>query len=133
MPSVNSYDLFAKYYDSLHYNEFSFHASYYLDDILASLNFDGTQVLDLACGTGTTVLWFAEQGYTITAIDYSPEMLHCAKEKALKNNLKINFKKCDMRKLAYLNKFNLVICLFDSLNHIVKQNEFEKVFNNISR
>lgn len=132
MPSVNSYDLFAKYYDALHYNEFSFHAAYYLDDILASLNFDGTDVLDLACGTGTTALWFAEQGYNVTAIDFSTAMLYCARKKVLKGDLKINFRKLDMRKLGYHNKFNMVICLFDSLNHIVKQNELEQVFKNVS-
>ena len=106
MPSVNSYDLFAKYYDALHYNEFSIQAVYYVDDILASLNFNGTHILDLACGTGTAALWFAERGYTVTAVDSSSQMIQGAKKKTVKNKLEINFQKRDMRKLSFNNKFD---------------------------
>ncbi|MFQ6976584.1 MAG: class I SAM-dependent DNA methyltransferase [Oscillibacter sp.] len=32
-------------------------------------------LLDLACGTGTMTELFARRGYTVTGVDYSPEML----------------------------------------------------------
>ena len=38
-------------------------------------------LLDLACGTGTMTELFAGRGYTVTGVDYSPEMLAQAQQK----------------------------------------------------
>lgn len=38
-------------------------------------------LLDLACGTGTMTVLFARRGYTVTGVDYSPEMLAQAQQK----------------------------------------------------
>ena len=38
-------------------------------------------LLDLACGTGTMTELFARRGYTVTGVDYSPEMLAQAHQK----------------------------------------------------
>ena len=38
-------------------------------------------LLDLACGTGTMTELFARRGYTVTGVDYSPEMLAQAQQK----------------------------------------------------
>ena len=38
-------------------------------------------LLDLACGTGTMSVLFARRGYTVTGVDYSPEMLAQAQQK----------------------------------------------------
>ncbi|MFM7809628.1 MAG: class I SAM-dependent methyltransferase, partial [Planctomycetota bacterium] len=42
----------------------------------------GTRVLDVACGTGDLSEAFADQGATVTGVDFTPPMLDIAREKA---------------------------------------------------
>ena len=41
-------------------------------------------VLEIGCGTGTNAIWFAQQGFDVTAVDVSEEAIRRAKEKATK-------------------------------------------------
>ena len=132
MPAINSYALFAKYYDQLNFNSFSNHAVHYLNDILATLNFDGTKILDVACGTGTSSIWFAEKGYQVTGIDISPQMIRMAKRKHLSSDVNIHFLVRDMRTMQFKKPFDLAICMFDSLNHLTSYRAFETALKNIS-
>ena len=40
------------------------------------------RVADLGCGTGTLALLLAEEGYAVDGVDYSPEMVRRARDKA---------------------------------------------------
>ena len=40
------------------------------------------RALDLGCGTGTTVLWLAQQGWTAVGVDFSPLAIESARRKA---------------------------------------------------
>ena len=144
MPSVNPYDLFAKYYDQLHYNDFSLNTIHYIDDILAKLGFTllemdsltgfmGTQILDVGCGTGTLSLWLGEQGYDVTAIDLSKGMIQSAKQKAKKANLDIHFQNTDIRKLKFTSLFDLALSIFDTMNHLTKYTDLQKAMKNIHK
>ena len=42
----------------------------------------GARVADLGCGTGTLSLLLAEEGYAVDGVDFSPEMVRRAQEKA---------------------------------------------------
>lgn len=42
----------------------------------------GSRILDLACGTGTDAVWFAQHGYSVHGVDISGEMLSRAEKKA---------------------------------------------------
>ena len=42
----------------------------------------GSRILDLACGTGTDAVWFAQHGYSVHGVDISGEMLARAEKKA---------------------------------------------------
>ena len=39
------------------------------------------KVLEVGCGTGTNALWFAKQGFKVTAIDISPRAIELATKK----------------------------------------------------
>ncbi|MCK5760710.1 MAG: class I SAM-dependent methyltransferase, partial [Candidatus Delongbacteria bacterium] len=48
--------------------------------------------LELGCGAGETALWFAEKGYESYGVDISPTAIEWAKEKAVEQNLKADFR-----------------------------------------
>jgi SAM-dependent methyltransferase len=47
----------------------------------------GAAVLDLGCGTGIDAAFLAQQGYLVTAIDWSPEMVRRTQERAIQAGL----------------------------------------------
>lgn len=59
------------------------------------------KILDLGCGYGRVTIPLAREGYSIDGIDIVPSFIKKASEDAEKENLKIDFKVGDMRKLPY--------------------------------
>ena len=48
-------------------------------------------ILDSGCGTGENALFFAEQGHKVTGIDFLPEPISIAKQKAIERGLSVTF------------------------------------------
>ncbi|MEI7981666.1 MAG: class I SAM-dependent methyltransferase [Bacteroidota bacterium] len=69
------------------------------------------KILDIGCGTGRHAIELSKRGYTVTGIDLSETQLIRAREKAERNNLKINFVKQDARNLSFNNEFDIAIML----------------------
>ena len=89
----------------------------------------GRRLLDVACGTGTSFLWFLGQGYEVTATDEAPAMVTIAREKAG------GLARCavaDMRALPALGEFDLVTCLGDALNHLPDLGEVGRALDAIA-
>lgn len=66
-------------------------------------------VLDVCCGTGRWAIPLASKGFTVTGIDKYQKMLEIAKEKAREQNLKIDFKKGDMRDIHIMKKTDAIL------------------------
>jgi SAM-dependent methyltransferase len=47
----------------------------------------GSPIIDLGCGTGLDAIFLAEQGYRVTAIDWSPEMVHRTQDRVSRAGL----------------------------------------------
>jgi len=60
------------------------------------------KILDMACGTGNQSLAFAKEGFEVTGIDLSPDMLRYAKKK-IKRPYKLKFICRDATKVFYKN------------------------------
>ena len=50
----------------------------------------GTAV-DIACGEGRNALWLAEQGWTVTALDFSKVAIHKARQIAEQRDVEVNW------------------------------------------
>lgn len=82
------------------------------DFIEQELNGDKSlNLLDVGCGIGRHSVELAKRGYTVTGIDLSESMLARAHEKAMINNLNIEFQKQDARKLPFDKEFDMAIML----------------------
>jgi predicted TPR repeat methyltransferase len=87
-----------------------------------------TSVLEIACGTGA-ILKLMEKQYAISGLDLSKEMLSIAKKKIKKGN----FYHQDMTSFSLNKKFDIILCIYDSINHLLKFAEWTKVFKNSSK
>ncbi len=80
----------------------------------------GSRILDLACGTGTDAVWFAQNGYFVHGVDISGEMLDRAKQKVVDLNLqdRLSFEQLSYTELknANLEPFDLTFSNFGGLN-----------------
>jgi SAM-dependent methyltransferase len=72
-----------------------------------------TSLLELGCGTGALLAGLAGD-LTVTGVDQSPEMLAIAAGRVPGAGLV----QADMTKVSLGRRFDVVICMFDTLNHV---------------
>ena len=82
---------------------------------------DGKEFLDVACGTGEH-LKYLKNNFSCTGIDINNEMLKIAKKKVKG----IVFKKSNMINFHLNKKFDVIICLFDSIAYLKTYRNLEK-------
>jgi SAM-dependent methyltransferase len=56
----------------------------------------GAHVLEVGCGSGTTALWLAQQGYRVVACDVSAEAIRIARQRAAAAGLAVSFRVLDV-------------------------------------
>jgi len=91
------------------------------------------RILDCACGTGAMSNRLAKNGYVMTGIDLSEEMLVHAQENAFEEELKVRYLLMDMREIALRDKFDAVISYFDGANYLVERSDLEAFFTGVER
>ena len=84
---------------------------------------DAMSVLELGCGTGA-VLDRLPASWQKTGVDISEAMLSQARAKCLN----ISLLKGDIRDLHLQRRFDLVTCVYDTVNHLVGPSDWERVF-----
>lgn len=102
----------------------------YVEELLRSFGFSPVSVLDLACGTGNTLLPMAMRGYRAQGVDLSPEMIGLARQKAEARGVKIDYYVGDMRDFVLESPVDLVTCFHDGLNYIIDRDHLGRVFKN---
>ena len=84
--------------------------------------------MELACGTGG-ILQILSQSYDVVGLDRSPQMLSIARKKLPQ----IKFFQRNMVSFDLGQKFDVIICVFDSINHVLKFAGWKKIFRNAAR
>ncbi|MFZ5644376.1 MAG: class I SAM-dependent DNA methyltransferase [Bacillota bacterium] len=104
----------------------------YVESLAGRYGYSPGSVLDLACGTGNTLIPFARKGYRSVGVDLSPEMIAVAREKSSVKGLNIEYHVGDMRYFCPDSPVDLVTCFHDGLNYITDPEDIEKIFINAS-
>ena len=78
-------------------------------------------LLELACGTGA-ILKILARYYDVVGLDLSPQMLSIARKKLPHVRL---YRK-DMVRFDLGTKFDVIICVFDSINHVLRFADWKK-------
>ncbi len=86
-------------------------------------------VLDTACGSGSFLNKFKEFHFRLSGCDSSFPMVLQASRK--NQSLGIHIWQCDMTGLATKQFFDVILCLYDSINYIMQPEEITSFLNEI--
>ncbi|PDV96975.1 class I SAM-dependent DNA methyltransferase [Candidatus Chloroploca asiatica] len=137
------YHDYASIYDAIGQTAF---AATLAKRILAALPHMPRRALDLACGTGAATFVFAAAGITTVGVDRSPQMLAFAHARARAAGFAVTLIEADLRALPSRTptgpsphqsalepaSFDLITCLYDSLNYLTADNELAQVLTRAS-
>ena len=123
------YEKIANYYDELGWADHSGVEFDMVNNILMENNIVPEKVCDLGCGTGELIkkLHEVHDEASYVGIDISSDMIAVAKKKCKK------IEECilvngDIRSYKLEKRANLITCMYDTINHLLKREYWEKTF-----
>lgn len=120
------YDIIAGYYDKVIGK--GYETNDYILKKINRYNKNAKSVLELGCGTGSNLLHF-KKDIDLTGLDISGEMIKIAKKKLPG----CKFYQQDIRSFSLNKKYDLILCLYDTLNHVLLFSEWKKIFENVNK
>ena len=91
------------------------------------------EILEFGAGTGTIAVGLGLKGYDITGIDFSSDMLKKAREKAKMHAAGVRFINGNIIDIDLLKRFDLLLCLGNTLPLIDNLRDSRKLFKNCAK
>lgn len=133
MPTTDEpYAGYASIYDELGQDQFSQELMPLVQLLLDRYGVAPRAALDLACGTGAAALALARMGIRVVAVDRAEAMLRQARRKSATEDLSVSWLRQDMASLSIDESVELVVCLYDSLNHLLDGDALLRTFQRVS-
>ncbi len=126
MSAAESYGAFAYAYDQALGQRYFRAVRRLLTDVLDRYPSESMTHLDVCCGTGLAMPFFASRGFVSTGVDISPVMLNVARKRARR------LVGGDTRALPLRTTFSRITCLYDSLNHLLDARDLAAAFREIA-
>jgi ubiquinone/menaquinone biosynthesis C-methylase UbiE len=120
------YERFGRFYDAVMGDRAE--SAALIHRLIQNHNPEAKTLLELACGTGAVMRHMAKH-YEVSGLDISQEMLSVAREKLPE----APFYLASMAPFDLGKKFDVIICVFDSINHILSFADWKKVFRSAAR
>lgn len=109
------------YYHILYSQRNDAEAEFLIDNLSAHLKpAADSRILDIACGRGRHSIYLNKKGYDVTGVDLSEQSIKYAQQFEQKN---LHFFVHDMRKLSFINYFDLALNLFTSFGYFETEKE----------
>ena len=99
-----------------------------LEGYIDEYNPKGIKILDLGCGTGSTLAKINER-YKCSGLDLSEEMLKRAKVKLKGKDVPLFLG--DMREFDTGEKYDIIFSFFDTVNHLTSTEDLMDLFNSV--
>jgi hypothetical protein len=125
--SDNNFKNYSFYYDLLYQDKDYQAESTYISELLRGINSDTHEILEFGSGTGRHGRILGDQGFQVTGIELSAEMVAEAEITA-------NFKliQGDVRTVNLDKKYDAVVSLFHVMSYQISNESVELVFKNAS-
>src|SRR5947208_12080716 len=123
---MTSYERFAEFYDAVMGDRRA--AAEQVMKLIRSAKPDAKKLLELGCGTGS-MLKHLQDAYEVSGLDISSKMLSIARKKAPRAKL---FRQ-NMVDFRIDGRFDVIFCVFDSINHVRRFSDWKKVFAAVRR
>lgn len=123
---MEQYDIIAQFYDEIMGDQEE--VASYIREFIKQRRPDAHSVLELACGTGALMKQLTKY-YEVSGLDKSSVMVAMAHHKFRHTTLY----QLDMVDFRLNDKFDVIICMNDSINHILNFSDWKKIFTNVSR
>lgn len=126
------YNKIANFYDELGWGENAELEADIINNVLMNNNIIPENYLDLGCGTGELIKILSDihDEATFLGLDISEDMIDVAKKK-LKANKNCKFITRDMRALKLEKRSDCITCMYDTINHLLKEEYWVEAFNSI--
>ncbi len=121
-----SYEKFYRFYDIVMDDRSA--VGQFLSGLIVAYHPRAKTLLELACGTGS-ILGYLSNRYEVSGLDRSRPMLSIARQKLPH----IKFFRQDMARFRIAKQFDAIVCVFDSLNHLLRFSDWEKTFRQAAR
>ena len=120
---MNNYDTFATHYDAVVGQRED--VALFLQKLLRSYAPKAKTLLELGCGSGS-MLKILTRKYKARGIDLSAKMIELAKKKAPKAKVSVG----DITNFSFDERYDAIICPFDTINHVTSFPAWKRVFAN---
>jgi SAM-dependent methyltransferase len=120
-----AYEKFYRFYDLVMGDRSM--AANFTRGLIAHNKPDAKTVLEIACGTGA-ILGHLADSYEVTGLDCSEHMLALARKKLPH----VRFYRQDMTNFRIAKRFDAIVCVFDSINHLLGFAKWKKVFRQVA-
>lgn len=120
---ADGYSDFAMAYDALTFNVPYDEIAEYYAKILREMT-EGSELLDMGCGTGNLSIRLAEMGFNVIGQDASTEMLSIAASKSDR----VRWICQDMAQTELGGQTDIIISTLDSVNHLESAEEISRCF-----
>ncbi len=87
---------------------------------------EGKRILDIGCGAGRHMLGLAKQGYQMTGVDRSPEMVAYVEAEAKKARVDVTVSVGDLRRLTLAGTYAAAFCFMDTFRFLITNEEIVK-------
>lgn len=132
--AVNIYQNFAEVYDGFGSEQFCLALFSHIKEILDRYQIHPpSPIVDLACGTGVITVELAKQGFQVTGLDLSEDMMRRAMIRADLARVPVDFRRADLRGFQLDRPASCMISTHDSLDHLFDDDEFDLAFEHISQ
>lgn len=128
------YEAFARIYDRVMRDVDYVAWAQHVENLCKRHRFKVKKILDLACGSGSHAFFFLRKEYQVVGIDGSHEMIAQAERKmaVLDRPFPIFHGKMESFAQEGVDRdFDLVICLYDSLNYILEEEKILACFHEV--
>lgn len=125
LAAKKTFNAYSKYYDLLYRDKDYQAEANYIQALIAAHCRDATTILELGAGSGAHAAYLCGQGYAITGVERSAEMVEEAHQKDIKGFTPIQ---ADITDFGINESFDVAISLFHVISYLTDNEDLLKAF-----